>query len=102
MDFEEIEQLSEEQFKKLVNDAIEKYAFEYLLALKNSHSKVKDIHFKSLEMQEYMKPSDLGNQQVKFIFQARTRMLNPKANYNNENKDLSWRAFKKSDSSFGL
>ena len=44
-----------------------------------------------------MKPSDLGNQQVKFIFQARTKMLNPKANYNNENKDMSWRAFKKSD-----
>ena len=46
-----------------------------------------------------MKPSDLGNQQVKFIFKARTRMLNIKSNYKNGNKDLSCKPCKKTEES---
>ena len=82
-----------------MNDAVDKHALEYLLALKDSHSKVEHIHFEYLEMQSYMKPSDLSNQQVKFIFQARSRMLNLRGNYKNGNKDLSCRACRKSEES---
>ena len=82
-----------------MNDAVDKHAFEYLLTLKDSHSKVEHIHFESFEMQPYMKPSDLSNQQVKFIFQARSRMLNLRGNYKNGNKDLSCRACRKSEES---
>ena len=46
-------------------------------------------------MQKYLTPLDLINSQVKFIFQARTRMLNVKANYKNGNSDLKCRACNK-------
>ena len=95
LEIEEIEQLSEGQFKTIIDEAVEKHAFEYLIGLKNSHSKVEKIEFRSLEMQRYLTPSDLLNSQVKFIFQARTRMLNVKANYKNGNSDLQCRACNK-------
>ena len=93
LEIEEIEQLSEGQFKTII--AVEKHAFEHLIGLKNSHSKVEKIEFRSLEMKRYLIPSDLSNTQVKFIFQARTRMLNVKANYKNGNSDLKCRACNK-------
>ena len=43
LEFEEIEQLSEKQFKDLVDKAVEDLAFEYLIDLKNCHSKVDHI-----------------------------------------------------------
>ena len=48
-------------------------------------------------MQRYLAPSDLSNSEVKFIFQARTRMLNVKANYKNGNKDHKCRACNNSE-----
>ena len=53
LEIEEIEQLSEGQFKTIIDEAVEKHAFEYLIGLKNSHSKVEKIEFRSLEMQRY-------------------------------------------------
>ena len=46
-------------------------------------------------MQRYLHPSEVGNTQVQFIFQARTRMLNIIANYKNKNSDLKCRACNK-------
>ena len=43
-------------------------------------------------MQRYLNPSDIGNNQVKFIFQARTRILNVKANLKNGNSEFKCRA----------
>ena len=50
---DEIEKCSEYSFKKIVNTAIRKEAFSYLLTLKNSHSKVKHISYETHKMQEY-------------------------------------------------
>ena len=53
---EQIQKLSEESFKILVNSAIKKEAFNYLKALKNSHTKVLHIEYEKLKMQKYLAP----------------------------------------------
>ena len=40
---DEIQKCSEYSFKKLINTAVQKEAFAYLIRLNNSHSKVKHI-----------------------------------------------------------
>ena len=56
---EQIQKLSIYSFKKLVNSAIRKESLNYLVNLKNSHSKVKHIHYEKLSMQDYLAPSRL-------------------------------------------
>ena len=95
LELDEIEEISKEQFKTIVDSAVEELAFQYLLKLKAKHSKVVHIEYKSLELQKYLAPNNLSTQQVKFIFQARSRMIDIRANFENKYKDLSCRACKK-------
>ena len=53
--------------------------------LKLSHSKVESVEHKSLELQEYFQPQNMESIQLsKFLFQARTRMLELKCNFKNK------------------
>ena len=46
-------------FKKIVNTGIRKEALNYLVKLKNSHSKVLHIQYRKLELQDYLVPSNI-------------------------------------------
>ena len=78
---EEIKKMSHEKFKKEVDDAVKSKAFEDLINMKNSHSKVKHIQYEKFQMQGYLKPCSLTNFEAKFAFHARSRMLRVKKNY---------------------
>ena len=54
---DKIQKLSIYTFQKIVKTAIQKTAFEYLINLKNSHSKVLHISYENLKMQDYLVPS---------------------------------------------
>ena len=87
LDFDQIEMCTEAQFRRLVDQSIEKKCLEYLIAEKNKKRKVKHIDFKKLEIQEYLLPSLLSMSQAKHIFLLRTRMLDTKDNYPNKYQD---------------
>ena len=58
---------------------------EYMNKLKLSHSKVENIKHNELRMQEYLQHQNIENiQTAKFIFEARTRMLDVKTNFKNK------------------
>ena len=78
---DEIKEFSIYSYKKIVNSAIQKEAFNYLIRLKNSHSKVKHINYAKLEMQDYLMPSTFTADVARFAFLCRTRMVNVGANY---------------------
>ena len=78
---DEIEKCSEFSFKKIVNTAIRKEAFSYLLTLKNSHSKVKHISYETHKMQEYLMSPNITADLAKFTFMCRSRMVAVGANY---------------------
>ena len=85
---DDIQNLNQNTFHTLVRRAIEKEAFEYLLRKKNGdseknsgHSKVSHIKYNTFEMQDYLRPNTISNQEAKFIFLLRTRMLDLKGNF---------------------
>ena len=76
-----IQKCSAYSFKKLINTAVQKEAFAYLIRLKNSHSKVKHISYEKYQMQEYMMSPSIPADLAKFTFMSRSRMLAVRANF---------------------
>ena len=77
----EMRNMSQYIFKKLVNTAIRKETFQYLIKIKNSHSKLLHIQYDQFEMQEYFLPNKMPTQLAKFAFLCRTRMIPVGANF---------------------
>ena len=84
LDFETIKELSKESFKIFVDKQLETLALDYLNKIKAKHSKVNHIIHKNLRMQNYLEASKQENTKLsKFIFHARSRMLDVKENFRN-------------------
>ena len=64
-------------------------AFKYLIELKNSHSKVKDIQYEKLEPQSYIVSEKLTNEEVYQMFALRSRMVPVKGNFSSQYKSNS-------------
>ena len=82
-DFEKIKSFKKNSFKELVKSKINILAFNYLMNIKNSHSKMTNINYKGLEIQSYMRSSKIHPHMAKQIFKWRTRMVNFKMNFKN-------------------
>ena len=81
LSLEEIKRKSTQAFKSLVAKATTKRALIFLLEEKRKLSKVSHILLSELKIQKYLLPQTKDMRIAKFIFQARTRMLDVKANY---------------------
>ena len=76
LDLEEIQTLTRFQFKNFLKKSITEKDIEYLNKVKMKHTKVLHITHEDLKMQAYLEPKYLVNSQLaKFLFQARSRML---------------------------
>ena len=73
--FEEIERMSKLTFKKLVKEKTKKAAFIYLIEEKKKQSKITDVKYERLEMQEYLMEGNKNTKLSKLIFKARGRTL---------------------------
>ena len=52
--FEDISAIGENTFKELVKQKVNEKAFEYLNGIKQNQSKMNNIFYKELKMQEYL------------------------------------------------
>jgi hypothetical protein len=73
---EEIRNLTKTQFKAMVKRKVRQAAFIELQEAKRNHSKVRDIKFQSLGMQEYIASSKFSNNQCKLLFNLRSKCVN--------------------------
>ena len=73
--------MKKEQFKLYLRQNLDIKAFKYLENLKENHSKVKNISYRKLEMQHYMKNSKFTIDNIKLLFKLRTRMVQVKRNF---------------------
>ena len=82
--------MEKNEFKKIVEKATRKKAFNDLIEMKSKHSKMKNLHYKELKMQQYFSSdnNDITPQDVIGIFKLRTRMTEVKSNYKNNNESL--------------
>ena len=88
----EIAEYSKSAFKKLVKDSVKGKAFSELLIKQREHSKGREIVYRDLGLQEYLKShSPLSIEEKQFLFAARTRGLDLKNNFKQGKKDLMCR-----------
>ena len=84
----EISKLSKHKFKKLLRKKIQSEAFENLMKIKKTHSKMQETNYDKLEIQSYLKSdSELTNDEKKVLMQCRTRMVSVRMNYKNLYED---------------
>ena len=55
--FADIQQMSKGEWKTTIKRSIEKKAFQNLMAIKQTHSKVKELVYEKIEMQSYFLPN---------------------------------------------
>ena len=92
LSFDEIASYSKSAFKALVKDSVKKKAFGELIKQQKEHSKGKEIVYRELTLQQYLRSSSpLDNEEKQFLFAARTRGLNVKNNFKQGKQDLNCR-----------
>ena len=76
-----------EELKNFLKKIIAEKALGYLNEVKSKHSKLLHITHKQLKIQAYLEPKNLVNSQLaKFLFQARSSMLECKLNFRQKYK----------------
>ena len=76
----EIASMTKYSFSKLVNEKINLIAAQYLIGLKDRHSK--SLHLKySTEMQPYLRNENLTIQNKKLMFKIKNRLIDVKINF---------------------
>ena len=83
---EELASLSKLSLQKLLRKQVDRKALDYLNNLKKR--KTSHIPHNELKLQPYLRPGRETNEQKKFLFQLRTRMLDLKANYQGSHSNL--------------
>ena len=71
LSFEEIANLSDSRFKKILKEKMKSAAFNYLTKEKGKQKKILNIKYDKLEMQEYLLSGDRNSEISKLIFKAR-------------------------------
>ncbi len=80
--------MSQYSWKNLVGNKCKKAAFDYLLNLKDSHSKLKDLSYDDLCLQSYFTDGSLNSNDARLLFLFRTRMVRVYNNYKNLYTDI--------------
>ena len=96
---EEIAGTSKLRFKEIIKNKVKMKALQYLTKLKDSHSKVKNIKHENIKLQPYLlsENKNLTINEKKFIFAARTRMLDLKGNFETGMSDRKCRKCEATD-----
>ena len=81
LSFEEMKAKSKMSFKKYVKTKALEYEFSRLMGVKQSHSKMDNLSYSKLEIQEYFKLENMSTNGAKTLFQYRTRMAKYGANF---------------------
>ena len=90
LSFSEIADMSKFSFKAVVNKAVREACFVSLCKEKSVLSKGREIEYESLETQPYLKPeSKFSPEEMKRIFQIRSREIFIKSNFPSAFKDVS-------------
>ena len=82
-DLSYIKSLSAMKFKKMVKMRTTEFALDILNEKKFSHSKMENLLYTELEMQNYLVTEEITTEQKRIIFQFRTRMSEFDENYGN-------------------
>ena len=90
LSLEDIKNLKEETLRKFAKEQINTKCLEYLNKQKAKHTKVKHIVHSELKIQDFLQPNNVQSVHLsKFLFSARSRMLDFKINFRKKYSDLN-------------
>ena len=98
-DLDWVKQIKKDKFKEIIKDKIHEKAFKDLMDRKIKHSKLKNLEYKNLEMQQYLSHGDISVNQARIIFKYRTRMSNYWNNFRGSLEDQNCPVCKKENTS---
>ena len=75
--------MKKKEFKLYIKKKTRQLALIDLEIIKNTHSKVKDIKYRKLETQSYIKNGGFNTEEIQFLYRLRTRMMDVKQNFKN-------------------
>ena len=79
--FENIQNKSKDSFKRMVKTKAREYALKILLEKKFHHSKMENVNYNELKIQNYLMDENLSTNEMKTVFKYRTRMEKFGENY---------------------
>ena len=82
----EIGNMKKVHFKNIVNEKLKVVSSQYLIKLKNLHSKSSNLKY-SNEMQPYLRNEQLSIQDKRLMFKIKNRILDVKTNYKSKFKN---------------
>ena len=80
---------SKNSFKRFLKKKTKEVALDYLLKLKEGHSKMSNLNYTDLKMQSYLRNSNINVSEAQNVFRFRTRSAYFKANYKSKYSDQS-------------
>ena len=86
LNLEEIRSKSTYTFKKQVKIKSKEFALEQLLILKSKHSKMENLEYTEIKLQNYLSNDSITVQEAKNLFKYRTRVAKYQANMKNNPK----------------
>jgi hypothetical protein len=96
---ETIAKMSQEKYRNLVKKKVFSHAVEYLHAVASPHSKSDNLKNESFQRQAYFSDRRLSKDDIQLLFKLRTKMLDCKANFRNQYRNiLTCRICKATDS----
>ena len=75
MEENKIKCVTKQMFKNIVKTKVQKAAFEYLMTLKNTHSKMKNLNYTVFEKAEYLSSPLFNSESRKLLLALRTRTV---------------------------
>ena len=79
--WENIKKYGKKAFKALIETKIKKKALDDLNLEKEERSKIRNINYDILNLQEYLNSPDINIRRKKLLFKIRTRMINTADNF---------------------
>ena len=83
LSLEEIKGKTEWSFKRLVKKKSNEYALDYLLKMKQKHSKMDNLQYEELKIQNYLKDENITVKEAQNLFKYRTKVARFKENFKN-------------------
>jgi hypothetical protein len=86
---EELKLKSKNSFKRMVKTKTKEYTLNYLLEVKEKQSKMDDLSYSNLKLQNYLKDSDKSVAEIQNMYRYRTRLAKYKENMKNSYTNTS-------------
>ena len=89
MTLEEMRKKSKNSFKRMVKVKAKEFALDYLQKLKEKHTKMDNLQYLDLKLQNYLKDDAISVMEARNLYRYRTRVANFKENFKNSHQSCA-------------